>query len=134
MPRPGVLEPVSHDGHLVCLTNRCISYAIASNAAPGGSIPSSGPFTRKVSKSFPPNSFEAFDTLTRNMDVQRSKALISAVAPPERIGIDYIVVRCWEPVDLTAGFEAVTKSYTAIHPWMEWRRCATNELSTCARR
>lgn len=43
------------------------------------------------------------------MDVQRSKALIAAVAPPGRIDIDDIVVRRWEPVDLTARLEAVTK-------------------------
>ena len=47
--------------------------------------------------------------LTRNMDVQRSKALIAGVAPPGRIDIDDIVVRRWEPVDLTARLEAVTK-------------------------
>jgi hypothetical protein len=73
-----------------------------------------------VSKSFPPNSFEAIDKLTRNMDVRPSKALISGVAPPERIDIDDIVVRRWEPVDLTARFEAVTKSYSPIGRSTEW--------------
>jgi hypothetical protein len=83
-------------------------------------IPSCGPFASKVSKSFPPNSFEAIDKLTRNMDVQRSKALISAVAPPERIDIDDIVVRRWEAVDVTARFEAATKSCSPIGRSTEW--------------
>jgi RimJ/RimL family protein N-acetyltransferase len=54
------------------------------------------------------------------MDVPRSKALVFGVAPPERIDIDDIVVRRWEQDDLKTRFEAVTKSYSAIHPWMVW--------------
>jgi RimJ/RimL family protein N-acetyltransferase len=66
------------------------------------------------------NTFEAFDKLARNMDVQRSGAFVSGVAPPERIDLDDIVLRRWEPDDLMARFEAVKRSYSAIHPWMEW--------------
>lgn len=54
------------------------------------------------------------------MDVQRARALGAGVAPPERIDLGDIVLRRWQPGDLTARFEAITKSYVAIHPWMEW--------------
>lgn len=54
------------------------------------------------------------------MDVQRARALGAGVAPPERIDFGGIVLRRWLPGDLAARFEAITKSYVAIHPWMEW--------------
>lgn len=54
------------------------------------------------------------------MDVQRARALGAGVAPPERIDLGGIVLRRWLPGDLAARFEAITKSYVAIHPWMEW--------------
>lgn len=54
------------------------------------------------------------------MDVQRTRALGAGVAPPERIDLGDIVLRRWQPGDLSARFEAITKSYSAMHPWMEW--------------
>jgi RimJ/RimL family protein N-acetyltransferase len=54
------------------------------------------------------------------MDARSPRVLVGGVAPPERIDLDDIVVRRWEPGDLAARFEAVTVSYSAIHPWMDW--------------
>ena len=48
------------------------------------------------------------------------RMLIAGVAPPERIDLGDIVVRRWAPGDLAARFEALTASYSSIHPWMEW--------------
>jgi RimJ/RimL family protein N-acetyltransferase len=54
------------------------------------------------------------------MDAPHERALAAGVGPPERIDLGDLVVRRWQPGDLTARLEALTKSYSAIHPWMEW--------------
>jgi RimJ/RimL family protein N-acetyltransferase len=54
------------------------------------------------------------------MDAPHDRALAAGAAPPEWIDLGDIVVRHWVPGDLTARLEALTKSHSAIHPWMEW--------------
>jgi RimJ/RimL family protein N-acetyltransferase len=54
------------------------------------------------------------------MNVQPSRAFVPGVAPPQRVDLGDIVARRWQPDDLIARFEAVTMSYPALHPWMEW--------------
>jgi RimJ/RimL family protein N-acetyltransferase len=54
------------------------------------------------------------------MNVTPSGAFVPGIAPPERVDLGDIVVRRWRPDDLIARFEAVTRSYPALHPWMAW--------------
>ncbi|MGX1810937.1 GNAT family N-acetyltransferase [Nocardia sp. NPDC055321] len=54
------------------------------------------------------------------MDVESSPALAPGVGPPQRIELQDLLIRRWRPEDLRARFEAITKSYEHIHPWMDW--------------
>jgi RimJ/RimL family protein N-acetyltransferase len=47
-------------------------------------------------------------------------ALAPGVAPPERIEIDELVLRRWEPRDLQPSFDAINASYEHLHAWMDW--------------
>jgi RimJ/RimL family protein N-acetyltransferase len=47
-------------------------------------------------------------------------AFADAVAPPERIEIEDLVLRRWAPEDLQARYEAIIDSYDHLHPWMSW--------------
>ena len=54
------------------------------------------------------------------MNEKRAGALSDGVTPPEEFMVDDLVIRRWRPDDLMPRFEAVTASYPALHPWMEW--------------
>ncbi|MEU0539624.1 GNAT family N-acetyltransferase [Nocardia sp. NPDC005978] len=54
------------------------------------------------------------------MDLELSPALAPGVGPPQRIELEGLLLRRWQPEDLTARVEALTESYEHIHPWMEW--------------
>ncbi|MFB8003699.1 GNAT family N-acetyltransferase [Nocardia sp. NPDC056000] len=46
--------------------------------------------------------------------------LAPGVCPPQRIMLEDLLIRRWQPEDLILRFEAITTSYEHIHPWMEW--------------
>jgi hypothetical protein len=54
------------------------------------------------------------------MNMKPSGAFFPGVAPPQRVDLGDIVARRRQPNNLIARFEAVTMSYPALHPWMEW--------------
>jgi RimJ/RimL family protein N-acetyltransferase len=54
------------------------------------------------------------------MNMKPSGAFVPGVAPPENVDLGDLVVRSFAPDDLMARFAAVTKSYPALHQWMEW--------------
>ncbi|MGW4244785.1 GNAT family N-acetyltransferase [Nocardia sp. NPDC004722] len=54
------------------------------------------------------------------MTIERTAALAPGIGPPERIELGDLVIRRWQPEDLTARLEAVTVSFDHIHAWMGW--------------
>jgi RimJ/RimL family protein N-acetyltransferase len=54
------------------------------------------------------------------MSAKPSGAFLPGIAPPERLDLGDLVVRRFRPDDLMVRFDAVTKSYPALHQWMEW--------------
>jgi len=47
-------------------------------------------------------------------------AFATAVAPPERIEFEGLVLRRWVPEDLQARYAAILDSYEHLYPWMSW--------------
>jgi len=47
-------------------------------------------------------------------------ALAPGIAPPERIEIDGLVLRRWEPQDMQPSLDAINASYEELHAWMDW--------------
>lgn len=68
---------------------------------------------------------EAFDKLDAEMDSPPSKTLRAGVAPPQRLAVDNLLVRRWEPLDLDGRLAALTASFADIHPWMAWLAAPT---------
>ncbi|MFF2555175.1 GNAT family N-acetyltransferase [Nocardia sp. NPDC058058] len=54
------------------------------------------------------------------MDVELPAALAPGVCPPQRIVVEDMLIRRWEPEDFMPRFEAIAASYEHIHPWMAW--------------
>ncbi|MGW5453668.1 GNAT family N-acetyltransferase [Nocardia sp. NPDC003979] len=54
------------------------------------------------------------------MAVAASRALAPGVGPPQRITLENLLIRRWQPDDLMARFQAITASYDHLRPWMDW--------------
>lgn len=54
------------------------------------------------------------------METEQPVALAPGVAPPDRIDVDDLLLRRWEPDDLLPRFDALTASFHHLHPWMDW--------------
>ncbi|MGW0252718.1 GNAT family N-acetyltransferase [Nocardia goodfellowii] len=54
------------------------------------------------------------------MTVAGSHALAPGVGPPQRILVEDLLIRRWQPEDLMARFRAITASYEHLRPWMDW--------------
>ncbi|MEV6257857.1 GNAT family N-acetyltransferase [Nocardia sp. NPDC051929] len=54
------------------------------------------------------------------MSIEPCSALAPGVVPPERIELDELLLRRWQPEDLLPRLEAINASFDEIHPWMDW--------------
>ncbi len=53
------------------------------------------------------------------MRTERSSALVPGIAPPERIVVGDLLIRRWQPQDLTSRWEAMSASAEHLSRWMD---------------
>lgn len=55
----------------------------------------------------------------RAMQTERSPALAPGITPPERIILDELLIRRWQPADLLPRWKAMTASFDHLRPWWD---------------